>query len=1220
MCKRKFLVRTIQIVIQFLLVAVLAICFAIPMLAQSTSSLTGTVRDPSGALVPDATLTLTSITTGTSRSGKSSATGEYSFPQVSPGAYQLSVTAEGFKTLLFRNVELQVDVRSVINISLELASVGERVEVVEQAPVVNTADASTGNPFGTKQVLELPLEGRDATGLLSLQTGVTFLGSTEVQDARNGSVNGGRSDQGNVTLDGVDVNDQDVRPAFATALRVPLDSLEEFRVTTTGANADQGRTSGAQISLITKQGSNSFHGSLYEFNRNTDFTANSFFNNAAGVPRPQLVRNVFGGSVGGPAIKNHLFFFFNYEGRRDASASSVVETVPTQDLRQGLLDYVNNSGGVTQIGPDQIKAFDPLGIGESSAALTLFNQYPAPNDSTVGDGLAAAGYRFVAKTPLSWNTYVARLDWHLDPAGNHTFFLRGNLQNDRQTGPPQFPGDPPNSATLTNAKGLAVGYTHILSPFLVGTFHYGLTRLSTAQSGVATGPIVNPFNYFLSTLVGDTTGYSTVTPVHTISEDINWTHGIHSMQFGGITRIIRRRSSSQQPFPYVGGSAYQLEGGQLAFTPPDAPIGSASAPNGVMALLGILPAGTATYNYTITGGLIPQNEAKYRDFGNQEYELYAQDSWHARSNLTVIGGLRWSLTPPPSELNGQQTTNLPSYGVLFAKRLADAAQGIPDAQELLSFVARNSAQGHALFPTFTKNFAPRLSLAYSPDNKDGWLSHLTGGPGKSSIRIGAGMFYDLYGSGLIDQLDADSYGLTTTQITPIGSFSATTAPRFTSLTDVPTNLIPPSPGGGPGTPPIGLVTGTQVIDYGLRPPYVFNLNFTVSRQFSNDFGLDVGYVGRLSRRQLIRSQGDSQPLNFRDPQSGTLLYDAMGALDRASRAQTPVANIQPIPFWQDLYSNAATATMSATQVVYSQFAQTPTDPVTSLVQVDSACNPACSNLGAYTFMQPQFWGLEGLQSIGTASYNSLQVTLRKRSSRGYQFDVNYTYSKSLDLYSQNETRLGYGFPTVVLNALNPKAQRAVSDFDMTHQINANWVAELPVGKGRTFLNHGGVANAIVGGWQLSGLFRLTSGLPFSAMDGYHYPTNWCCEVAATQIAPIHTQNVKHASTTGGPNMFADPTSAVKAFDFTQTGGVGNRNTLRGEGIFSIDVGLGKRFFMPFEGQSLQFRAEAFNVTNTARFTNYTEQNMFIDNPTQFGTYDTILGAPRVMQLALRYEF
>lgn len=1184
-------------------------------LAQANASLSGVVRDPSGALVAGAALRLTNLATGSTRAAESSSVGAYSFPQVSPGTYSLSVTGQGYKSVLIPDMELRVSFASVVDINFESPSaVQQTVDVVDESPVLNTADASNGNPFDTRQVLQLPLEARNVAGLLSLQTGVTFLGSTEVQDARNGSVDGGRSDQANVTLDGVDVNDQDVRPAFTSVLRLPLDSVQEFRVTTIGANADEGRSSGAQISLVTKGGSNVFHGSLYEFNRNTAFTANSYLNNLAGVPRPQLIRNVFGGSLGGPVKKDRLFFFFNYEGRRDDSAAAVVRTVPTDDLRNGILDYVNETGGVTKIGPDEIKILDPQGIGENSAVLALFNQYPHANDTTTGDGLAASGYRFTAKAPLSWNTYVGRLDWQVDQAGAHTVFVRGNLQNDNEGGTPQFPGDAPNSATLANAKGIAVGYTHVLRPNLVGTAHYGLTRISTAMSGVFSAPVVNPFQYFLDTLSGTTTGSSDITPVQTISEDVNWTRSNHVIQFGGVARVIRRELSDQQPFPTAGGSAYQLQGGQASLTPPDAPSGAASAPNGVMALLGVLSSGSATYNYQVSGKFIPQSQPTKRDFGNEEYELYLQDGWHIKPNLTVIGGLRWSLMPPPSELNGQQTTNIPSYNVLYAQRLADAENGVSNINERVSFVARNSPQGRPLYSTFKKNFAPRVSIAYSPD------SARTGGPGKTTIRFGAGIFYDLFGSGLIDSLNTNAYGLTTNQITPNGAFSASTAPRFSGANAIPSNLIPPAPPGGPGTPPDGLVTYTQVIDRSLKPPYVMNFNLAITQDLGRNFGFDIGYVGRFSRRQLVRSQGASQPLNFRDPVSGMRLYDAMGALDRASRAKTPASEIQPIAFWEDLYSHAKTDGLSATQVVYSQFAASPDDPVTALVQLDSSCDPACSDLGPYTFMQPQFYALFGLQSFGTASYNSLQATFRKRFSRGYQFDLNYTFSKSMDIYSQNETRLGFGFPTAVLNALDPKAQRAVSDFDFRHQFNANWVAELPVGEGRRFLSHGGPINAVVGGWQLSGLFRATSGLPLTALDGYHYPTNWCCEVAATQIAPVYGKtNVTH-STTGGPNLFADPTAAVTSFDFTQTGGVGNRNTLRGEGVFSVDMGLGKRFALPFEHQSVQFRAEAFNLTNTARFTVTNEGNLFIDNPNEFGTFDTLLGDPRVLQLGLRYEF
>ena len=260
---------------------------------------------------------------------------------------------------------------------------------------------------------------------------------------------------------------------------MPLDSLEEFRVTTVGANADQGRTSGAQVSLITKRGSNSFHGSLYEFNRNTAFTANSFFNNEAGVPRPQLVRNVFGVSVGGPTLKNRLFFFFNYEGRRDASSQDVVRPSQRKTCEMACSITITLAAFHRSV---QTKSRRLIHLVlERALPYLIFSINSLPNDSTVGDGLAATGYRFLAKAPLSWNTYVTRLDWHVDRAGSHTVFVRGNLQNDKQTGTPQFPGGIPNNSILANAKGIAVGYTHVLNPFLVGTFHYGLKQYELSQ-------------------------------------------------------------------------------------------------------------------------------------------------------------------------------------------------------------------------------------------------------------------------------------------------------------------------------------------------------------------------------------------------------------------------------------------------------------------------------------------------------------------------------------------------------------------------------------------------------------------------------------------------------------------------------------------------------------------------------------------------------------------
>ncbi len=1188
--------------------------------AQDSSSLSGSVLDPSGALVPHANLLLTNVATRSTRNATSGAAGEYSFSQVAPGTYSLRAEAPGFQPAVISSVELRVSFASTVNVAFQSASsVGATIEVRATEPAINTTDASLGNPFESRQILQLPLEGRNVASLLSLQSGVTFLGDLRT-DARNGSVNGGRSDQANITLDGVDVNDQTSRSAFTSVLRNTLDSVQEFRVTTIGANADQGRTSGAQIALVTKGGSNTFHGSAYWFHRNTLTSANDFFSNSAGVPRAKLLRNVFGASLGGPVQRNRLFFFFNYEGRRDASGTVVERQVPTLNLRQGIVNYQNGAGGVSQIGPAQLKQLDPTGIGVDPAALQFLSAYPAPNDSSIGDGLNISGFRFLAKTPLRWNTYVARIDWNVDKAGKHSVFLRGNLQNDASLGVPQFPGQIPNSNGLTNAKGLALGYNHILRPNLVGSFRYGLTRIAQESTGIWNAPLVNVYS-FLDDPIGRTLGSVSTTPVHTFSEDLTWTKSEHTAQFGFISRVIRRESSRYQPLAYASDAAYVLQDQAIILAQPLTNLDSrflTNYENAAIAVLGILPGGNATYNYTVNGAQLPTGAAVKRNFGNEEYELYGQDTWHIRPNLTVIAGLRWSLIPPPSELNGQQTTVLPDYETLFNRRLADAANGVSDANETVTFVARNSAQGSPLYPTYKTNFGPRLSLTYSPKFAKNFL---TGGPDKTVIRAGAGIFYDLFGSGIINSLDQNAFGLRSNIQTTNGQFTVATAPRFTSSSAIPAGLIPLPGPGGPGTPPVGLNTGIEVVDSRIRPPYTINLNFGISRQFGKDFGLDVNYVGRLSRRQLIRSNADSQPLNFRDPKSGMLLYDALNILDRQSRKGVPLSNVQPVPFWEDLFSRSASNGMTPTQLVYSVMQNYPTDPVSGLAQIDSSCSPACSDLGPFTFFQPQFWGLFALQSQGTASYNSLQTTLHKRFSAGLQFDVNYTYSKSIDLYSQNETIQGYAVPSAILNALAPRQQRAVSDFDMTHQFNANWVFELPFGKGRGLLNRPGFLDAVFGGWQLGGLVRITSGLPYSAINGYHYATEWCCENFAVPIAPTPSQANTKNSKIGGPNIFADPLAAAATFDFAPSGDIGARNTFRGDGIFSLDVNLAKRFQLPIEGHSIQFRAEAFNVTNSVRFTFAANepQQLFIDNP-RFGAYNSTLGSPRVMQFGVRYEF
>ena len=369
-----------------------------PAVAQiATTSLRGTVVDPSGAVVGGAQVSLLQPSTGFHAEHTTLANGEYSFAQIPPGSYSLKVTASGFASLA-KQAELLVNQPATIDFKLSV-SAQEEVEVNATAETLNTSDASLGNALNNATIEALPSEGRNVPDLLSLQPGVVYLGRqvNQDQDSRSGAVAGARSDQSNVTLDGVDNNDQTKGYAFTGILRSTLDSVEEFRVTTTSSNADSGRSSGAQVNMVTKSGTNSFHGGLYEYFRNTYFAANDWFNKqaevASGEPNKPgtLNRNTYGAAIGGPIKTNKLFFFLNYEGQRTQENQQETMTVPTTSMRQGLISYTNAAGTNTTLTPAQFAGMDPhcsaagtcpWGPGVDPNVLTMLNQYPMANGFT----------------------------------------------------------------------------------------------------------------------------------------------------------------------------------------------------------------------------------------------------------------------------------------------------------------------------------------------------------------------------------------------------------------------------------------------------------------------------------------------------------------------------------------------------------------------------------------------------------------------------------------------------------------------------------------------------------------------------------------------------------------------------------------------------------------------------------------------------------------------
>ena len=1271
---------------------------------SATTSLRGTVTDPKGAVIGGATVTLSNPQTGYSRTAKTDGQGAYQFLELPPATYSLSAEAPGFAKLKQTNVTLMVSSPATVNLAMQVAGGQTVIEVTGSAPLVNTTDATLGNAFGARQIESLPFEGRNPVEILSLQPGVTYIAPAGVVDqigiddpskpgdSRGGSVNGARSDQTNITVDGIDDNDQLTGVAFTGALRTTLESIEEFRVTTSNSNADAGRSSGAQVSLLTKSGTNSFHGSLYEYYRPTFTTANEWFNKRneilAGQPNIPgfFLRNTFGASIGGPIIKDRFFFFATYEGMRKSENPQVSRIVPSDLLRQGTIQYFACADGSTscaandptnfvqQLNQAQIASIspgvvNPADVGVDQAVLAVFQKYPHPNNDSVGDGLNFRGFSFSAPNPVSQNTWIVKLDYNLSSNGNHRLFVRGNLQGDHLSDPPQYPGLPPNFLRTDHSKGLAAGYTAMLRSNLINNFRWGYIRQSTGTAGLAHQP-VDQFR-----IVDDVQGFTRSTfvsvPVQNFVDDVSWTKGKHTFQFGGNWRLIHNnRASDRQNYFNALANVSWLDVAGIANKGTDYDPGAFGLPavaqfftqsydTPMASIAGLMTQITATYNQDKTGTVIPEGALINRHFKSNEFETYLQDSWRLKSNFTLTVGARYSLLQPPYETHGDQVAPTISMNQWFSNRWHAMLQG-QTYNQLITINTSGQANGKKPYWDWDyKDIAPRVAFAWSPSSDKGFLRTLLGGAGKTSVRGGYGIYFDHFGEGVVNTFDRQgSFGLTTQELNPAGSVSVDTAPRFTGLFDIPqtdltgASLISPPPGPFPVTPPGANQNGGFAIYWGLddklKTPYSHVIDFSITRELPKNFAVEVAYVGRMAHR-LLQEEDLAMPLNLIDPKSGANYFQAATQLAQLAEAGTPINNVAPIPYWENLFPTAAGANLlsgnsagtvpcapgtapanaTATQNMYDNYFCNLHNETTALFFADLFCFPGCATVNGVTqsnqFFNGQFSSLYAWRSTGNSAYHGMQVMLKRRMTSGLQFDLNYTLSKSTDIGS-NAERInefeGFGFASQIINSWAPQQLKGVSDFDTRHQINSNFIWELPVGAGRHWGSawHGAL-DAMLGGWQLSGLVRWTSGLPFSVEPGLGFwSTNWQLTSSAILKGPAPKTGT-FMDSSGSPNVFKDQAAADASFRYAHPGESGQRNELRGPGYFGIDSGLAKTWKVG-ESKSLSFHWEVFNVTNAVRFDVGTMafNNGSISTEPTFGRFTQTLTRPRIMQFALRFAF
>ena len=1262
----------------------------------ATTSLRGTVYDSTDALVPAAQVTLSDPKRGFSDARASSAEGHYQFLQIAPGTYTVTVTAPGFQTSESTDVTLVVSTPASLDFHLAVGTRSTEVRVNADV-LVNASDATLGNNFNERQILQLPSEGRDAVALLSLQPGVTFTGTSTdpASDSRSGAVNGARSDQTNITVDGLDDNDQLLGEAFTGVLRIPLESLQEFRVTTTNSNADAGRSSGAQVTLVTKTGTDKVHGSLYAYNRSTIGEANDWFNKntqlQSGQPNipGKLIRNTFGVSLGGPVLKDRLFLFGNYEGQRLRETQQVTQTVPSANLRQGIVSYIAEDGSTASLQPKDIASIDqgclasgtcPNGNGISQAVLSLWNghatlpggaaipAYPLPNNlssaASGADGLNIQGFNFAAPHPTNLNTFLLRLDENLSRDGERRLFVRGNLQDDTDAAVPQFPGQPASSVTRTNNKGIAAGLTTAFGGSLINNFRYAYVRQGVNVAGL------NQYSYVsfwdMSNQIALTQTTDVTVPVNQFLDDVTKTIGNHTLQFGANWRIVdnNRLSNAQNyisasPHPtwlVQGGIANTGQDLDPAINPALAPVSEdfgAAYDAAITDVTGVLGSITAVYNQT-KSGFLPQESLVPRHFKANELEFYTQDSWRVTSNLQLTFGLRYTLLQTPYETNGNQVAPSPSLSSFFEQRGAAMALG-QTAHPLITFTPSGKANGGPAFwqPDY-KDLAPRFAFAYSPTGVDGFAHRIFGDKGKSSIRGGAGIYYDHFGEGIVNTFDRQgSLGLTTSLTNPSTVSSTDCAVRFVSLFSIPTtNGCPTVPGGNPVpelpaqpgagfpfTPPGMNTNGSFAVGWGiddkLKTPYCYAFDLSFERELPKSFVFEASYVGRLGRR-LLQEVDLATPLNIKDPQSGMTYFEAATLLAKMGDAGVSEDQVKPIPYWENLFPSAAgsggisgyapgtPAAPTATQNIYDLYYGNPHNAALALQTLDTQCFPGCSKLGQFAYYDDQFSSLYSWRSTGVSSYNALQVTLRRQVGQ-LQGDFNYTYSKSLDENSNaeriNEFENGGGsavaYSGQVVNAWSPHGLYAPSDFDTRHQINGNVLYDLPFGRGKQFASEAGpLTNAFLGGWQLSSLVRWTSGYPFS-VSTYAFATDFEQDAKAVLIGAA-PKTGKYYDASGNPNVFKDGPKAISAFRYAYPGESGERNNLRGPGFFGVDASLGKVWKTWREGE-VRFSWDVFNVTNSERMDDGTVSN-YLYYAESLGYYSQTLTKPRVMQFGLHYAF
>jgi hypothetical protein len=1178
----------------------LSVCLlaSLPLSAQFSGRVSGLVVDSSGAAIPGATVDLF-LSGGKSPllSVKTSAEGLYHFIGVRPADYDLGVTAQGFVKATIRGITVDASRETPVpTVKLALASVQQSVEVTAETETVDVSNAEITGTISSEDIRSLPILDRDVLAVLQTQPGVASNGNSYTV------INGLRTSYSNVTLDGINIQDNYLRDNALDYSPNKLLMGQVRQMTLISSNANAAASGGAtETAFSTPSGTNQFHGESFWYNRNNAFAANDWFNNQAGIPEPFLNQNQFGGSIGGPIRRDKLFFYFNYESVRAHQQTPADTVILTAPARTGLFRYRDSAGDLRQVNLLSLRgtAIDPV-------MQKLLDQVPGPefiNNTQVGDGLNTAGYRFNQRDNETRDNVTGKIDYNLSTRHalsaayiwNRDNLDRPDLENDYSAIPKAY--------NLTHSNFVAASWRwtpsgHITNEVRAGfnlTYGYFFTNQQFGPYFFTGTIFSDPVNEFMPQ--GRTTN------TFSLSDDAAYQHGRHYIQFGFHGQNVRVRS-----YDAAGTAAtYSLAmgAGQPALNRNSLPGISATDLAGANSLLATLGGYIDGYSQTLnvtsrTSGYVPG--APYiRHFRLNDYDVYVQDKWKALPRLSVSIGLRWQLPGVADERDSLELQPV-LQGTLAQTLLTDAT---------LDFVGKSV--GRPWYNRHWKDFAPNVGFAWD-----------VFGDGKTAVRGGYAVSYvndqELFAPENMLEANGGLQGFAIDS--GFSNRAATALPQIV----YPTFHVPLKASDNYAFDPFSVIGS---VDPNLNRPRVQQYSVGIQREIKGTV-VEARYVGnhvvgayRAFDYNQVEVRGNGFLADFlRAQQNGYLSLAQIGTFNPNYNQNIPGSQqltIFPLLYRRGSFndSNVLTYLQTGEAGELATYYQT------------NGLN------GSFNFFRnPNALAADMLTNYSSSSYNSLQLVARHRTRYGLSLEGNYTFSKVL---SDGDGDLQARFQAF-LDFENPALERSRANFDLTHMIKADGYYNLPFGEGHR-LSFSPVVNRIVDGWRLGSTMVWQSGAPFSilsergtlnreARSYYNTAVTWLNQSRLAQV-------VKFQMTGNGPMMIAP--SAVNPADGTGVSvdgpgvtpfagqvffnpGAGTLGTLQrryfsGPWTFDIDLSLMKSVKLA-EHREVELRMEAINALNHATFWSGDQEI----NSTTFGLITSTFYAPRVVQFGATVRF